>query len=341
MPSDVSVVVCVYTTERWDDIAAALHSLRLQSLPPREIIVVVDHNPPLRDRIAADFVDVTVVPNEARRGLSGARNTGVAIARGSLIAFLDDDAVAAPDWLERLCRCCEDPRILGATGFVEPVWRGGRPAWFPPEFYWAVGCTYRGMPEARAQVRNLFGGCSCVRREVFDVLGGFSATIGRIGTHGAGCEETELCIRARQHWPHRVFLYEPAARIRHAVPAGRARWHYFSIRCFFEGRSKAQVAHLVGARDGLASERAYALRTLPRGVLQGAADALLRRDPSGLARAAAIAAGLAITAAGYVTGWGAQRLTALAGRLPRRGARGSTDAHTMTRHVPPAYADRL
>ena len=55
---------------------------------------------------------------------------GIALAQGALIAFLDDDAIAEPDWLVRLTNCCADPQVLGAGGIIEPLWLSKRPAWF-------------------------------------------------------------------------------------------------------------------------------------------------------------------------------------------------------------------
>ena len=92
------------------------------------------------------------------REFSGARNTGLSIARGEVIAFLDDDAVAVPDWLERLSEGYGDPSVLAVGGALESIWAGGRPAWFPKEFDWVVGGTYAGMPTTTTPVRNLFGG---------------------------------------------------------------------------------------------------------------------------------------------------------------------------------------
>jgi hypothetical protein len=200
--------------------------------------------------------------------------------------------------------------VLGVGGAIVPVWAAGRPGWFPEEFDWVVGCTYRGMPDTAAPVRNLIGCNMSFRRRVFEAVGGFRSGIGRIGTRPAGCEETELCIRVRQRWPEGVLLYEPSARVYHRVPASRARWRYFHARCYYEGRSKAAVARFVGAGDGLASERAYTLRTLPRGFALGLADALRLEDMAGLARAGTIAAGLGATAAGYLIGAVAERLSA-------------------------------
>jgi len=299
---DVSVIICAYTEERWHDLVAAVESTQRQSVLPREVIVVIDHNPRLLQRVRVHIPYVIVTENCGQQGLSGARNSGVTIAQGALIAFLDDDATAEPDWLNRLTCCCEDAQVLGAGGAVEPLWLGKRPAWFPEEFYWVVGCTYRGLPEELTVVRNPFGGCTCIRREVFEAVGGFRHSIGRVGGRPMGGEETELCIRAKQRWPQKFFLYEPQAKIHHRIPSHRATWRYFRSRCYAEGLSKAIVAGYVGAKDGLASERAYILRTLPQGIVQNLADALLRDDLTGLARAGAIVLGLALTLAGYLVG---------------------------------------
>lgn len=315
---DISVVICTYTEARWLDLAAAVESLHQQSAPAREIIVVVDHNQRLLEQVRTQLSGIVVVENSKPQGLSGARNSGIAVAQGALIAFLDDDAMAEPGWLARLNRCFEDPQVLGVGGTVEPKWSSKRPAWFPREFYWTVGCTYQDMPEKPVVVRNPYGGCACFRREVFEVVGGFRTGIGRVGTLPMGCEETELCIRASQHWPQKVFLYEPQARIHHHIPSSRTSWRYFRSRCFAEGLSKAAVAQFVGAKDGLATERTYVVRTLLRGVARGVMDGILRLDVTGFARAVVIAAGLIITVAGYSSGVIAQRLASHDGDLALR-----------------------
>ena len=116
MQVDASVVVCAYTEARWDELVAAVSSVQSQTVLPVEILLVIDHNDRLLQRARADLTGVVVLQNGNTNGLSGARNTGVKAARGSLIAFLDDDAVAAPDWLEVLARACDDPDVLGCGG---------------------------------------------------------------------------------------------------------------------------------------------------------------------------------------------------------------------------------
>jgi len=191
--------------------------------------------------------------------------------------------------------------VVGAGGFAAPVWAAGRPAWFPREFDWVVGCTYRGMPETASPVRNLIGCNMSFRREVFEEVGGFTAEIGRLGTRPVGCEETELCIRIGQRRPASVLLFDPRAVVHHNVPASRATWSYFRSRCYAEGLSKAAVAALVGADSALESERRYATRTLPAGVLAGL-GAGVRFQRGGFGRAAAIVSGVSIAAVAYGLG---------------------------------------
>jgi len=298
----ISVIVCAYTEARWNELLNAVESIQKQTMFPLEIIVVVDHNPVLFQRIPKDIKGVIVLENREAQGLSGSRNTGIALAQGDLIAFIDEDAAADSNWLESLYSAYEDPAVMGVGGFISPSWIAGRPSWFPDEFNWVIGCTYRGVSEHPAQVRNLIGCNMSLRKDIFLSVGTFRSGIGRIGTLPFGCEETELCIRASQRYPDRKFIYLPSARVTHSVPASRGRFQYFCSRCYAEGLSKALVTHLVGRRDGLSSERAYTFKTLPAGIGCGIWDAIRFQDLTGFGRAWAILAGLALTTLGYVVG---------------------------------------
>jgi hypothetical protein len=316
---DISVIICAYTEDRWDDLAAAVESVQQQTLPPREIIVVIDHNPSLLKRVQEHIPGVVVVENTEVRGLRGARNSGIAVAQGKIIAFLDDDAVATPDWLTFLCEGYTDPQVLGTGGEVTPSWMEAKPTWLPEEFYWVVGCTYRGMPETIQSIRNPIGANMSFRREVFDTVGDFHSQNGHMGPrHAGGCEETELCIRARQCWPQSTFLYQPRAQVFHRVPASRTSWRYFCSRCYVEGLAKAVVAGHIGAKDSLASERSYTLHTLPQGVVRGLTDVLFHHDFTGFARAGAIVVGLAVTTTGYLVGSTLLRVAKLKNAIARK-----------------------
>jgi GT2 family glycosyltransferase len=302
----VSVVICAYSKERWHDLQAAVASIDQQTLSAHEVVVVIDHNPRLAELAREQLSGARVVENRGVRGLSGARNTGLAAAEGDIVAFLDDDAAAEPDMLERLVGRYR-PGVLGVGGAAEPVWPAERPRWFPPELDWVVGCTYRGLPEHGGPVRNLIGANMSIRRDVLDAVGGFESGIGRVGKVPLGCEETDLCIRASQAHAGGSFIFDPSARARHRVTPERTDPRYFVSRCWAEGRSKAIVAKRAGAGRALETERSYALRTLPLGVARGLGDAVLRRDLAGLARSGAIVAGLVVTGAGYLAGKASRR----------------------------------
>ena len=188
------------------------------------------------------------------------------MSSGDIVAFLDDDAYAEKDWLEKLIEPMEDPMVVGVGGWVLPHWETKVAKWLPETFYWVLGCSYVGLPETNSRLRNPIGANMAMRRRVFTQVGGFTSGIGRIGQVPLGCEETELCIRYTSRFPDEHFVLARDAVVHHRVPASRLTWHYFWTRCWAEGLSKALVSSLVGSRSGLASERRHIMRSLPQGV---------------------------------------------------------------------------
>jgi len=318
---DFSIVICAYTLDRWDALVACVTSAQRQTLPAWDIVLVVDNNEELLDRATAAFAGVTVLGNAGVPGLCGARNTGAAAAQGSIVAFLDDDAVAAEDWLEQLSPGYGDPTVLGVGGFIEPMWpAAGRPRWFPSEFNWVVGCTYTGVPEGIAEVRNLIGANMSMRAEVIEAAGGFEGDLGRHDRPGkrvtGTADDSEFCIRASRLYPSGVWLYRPMAKVTHMVSPQRATWRFFVCRCRVEGEAKAHLVALAGSRSGLSSERRYVVSTLPIGVARGLGE-VLRGRADGAGRAGAIVLGLVLTAASYLR----SRLTVAVGSARRASSR--------------------
>lgn len=299
--ANATVIICAYTLDRWGDLKAAVESVQAQRPTPREVLLVVDYNDELLDR-AATLDGLKVLPNTRRRGLSGARNTGISSARGDIIAFLDDDAVAEPGWLAGLCAPLLEREADVVGGRADADFDDGRPRWFPAEFDWVVGCTYAGHPQGRREMRNPIGCSMAFRAEALELAGYFPEGIGRIGKKPLGCEETELCIRLTQRRPGSRIMFEPSAVVRHRVSAERATLRYYVSRCYAEGLSKAAISRLVGGADALSSERRYTLGTLPAGVAACVTEACRHRRIVPLGRAGAIMLGLSATAFGYFHG---------------------------------------
>jgi glycosyltransferase involved in cell wall biosynthesis len=324
----VSVIIAAFSMDRWGDLCAAVASVQAQTVPALETIVVIDHQPDLLARARRELTDVTVIPSAGVPGASAARNTGVAASRGELAAFLDDDAVAAPGWLEALLGHFGDPGVVGVGGRLDPLWATARPRWFPPEFDWAVGASYQGMPTAAGPVRNVWSNNMAIRRQAFDLAGGFRADFGKVGSRSRP-EDTDLCLRTAGRGAGGTWVYEPAGSAGHRVPAERATVRYFAYRCFHEGWGKAGLAALNGLGDSVSSERSYARRVLPAAVAKGLRKAV-GGDLASALRSVAIVAGFTIAVIGFLAGQAALR--ARPARL-RRGRGASPAAAALTSAV--------
>ena len=302
----VSVVVPTWDSRRSADLAACVEAIGRQTLPPAQTIVVVDHNPELLAWAREALPGAEVVANRHQRGVVGARNTGVELARGDVVVLTDDDTEAHPGWLESLGSCFSNPVVVGVAGNLVPAWTGTKPRWFPAELYWVLGCSYAGLPTEVAPVRNPIAANMAVRRWAIEEVGGFRPGVaprqiragGRVIAGGHALEDTELGIRIGRHRPEMSWLYQPAARVRHTVDAEQATLGYLLRRSFEEGAAKASLARQVGSGPGLESERRYLRSAIPRGIGRGLRDAL-GGDPWGAARAGGIVAGMLAAACGY------------------------------------------
>jgi glycosyltransferase involved in cell wall biosynthesis len=314
----VSVIICCYTEERLQDIREAIASVQAQTRTPDEIIVAVDNNKFLYERLAAEYrgQQVKLVLNDAVRGLSATRNAGITAAGGELVAFLDDDAVAEGDWLENLLAPFDDPLIVAAGGQANLRWVKSRPAWFPEDLDWVVGGSFIGLPlDQRAVVQNPHGHNMCFRKEVFATVGMFDCSVGRVGKGAQAGEEAELCLRIKRHLPDRKIIYEPSSLIRHKVPGSRGCWKYLVHRSYQEGICKARIHQLnrLYAVQPLSRETAY-LRYL---FIRAIPSRLLRFWNSGaLAQVTAIVVCVAATGTGYLRGrWWLRRVTPSKGQI--------------------------
>jgi glycosyltransferase involved in cell wall biosynthesis len=293
----VSVIVTTYLMDRWDWLRECVESAQAQTVPALEIIVVVDHNQDLLERIVREFPGVVAVPNIGGRGVSGARNSGVKASRGEVVAFLDDDAIVTPEWLETLLGHITGPNVVGVGCYSDGLWENPCPAWFPPEFGWTIGVSYSGMPKQPTAVRNVWTCAMLVRRSAFEVVDGFREDFGKIGNRSLP-EDTDLCLRIAAVHENAVWMWDPAKVMKHRVPAGRATFGYLLSRCFLQGWGKAAMAKMDGFGESTSSERYYAFRTLPVAVGRGIGEAA-HGDLAGLARSGAIATAFSFTVAGY------------------------------------------
>jgi len=248
----VSVIVCTYSIDLLPDTIACINSLVNQSLDDKEILLVMDRNEKLYQELKCLIPpSIEIIINE-KPGLSQARNTGIMHAKGEILVFIDDDAVADRNYLFNLLKNYEDSSVIGAGGKILPKQKPN----YPEELYWIGGFTYKGYPEKRCYVRNVLGCNMSFRRDVFAKAGFFDTKMGRIGRKLVTAEETEFSMRALHAFPDGNIVYDPMAVVYHKNHEYRQTVSYIIKRAYYEGRAKSHIRKM-HEKDALSTEHSY------------------------------------------------------------------------------------
>jgi glucosyl-dolichyl phosphate glucuronosyltransferase len=316
----VSIIIPAYTLDRWTLIHKAVCTAADQSVPISEVVLCVDNNDDLLRRANAEWSDhpvIRVAPNRynhladvsghmrahgspRRFGGGSARNSAAEEASADVLVFLDDDAWAEPDWIERLLVVYDRPDVVAVGGASLPDYETARPDWFPTNFDWVFGCSYDGLPVEAAPSRRLFGGNLSVRREAFFEVGGFQSF---------DFDDLDMCMRLAARYGERSLYYEPRAVMHHFVPAERVTWRYFCRRCFFVNSEKVLAFRDMGEAANLRAEAEFVWRAVRGAVRQLAGGS--RGRPAALASLAAMFAGIGLAGAGHA--WGRLKLMRASG----------------------------
>lgn len=242
MATEISVIVCTYN--RADIIGHCLESLCTQTLDEgRFDVLVVDNN-------STDNTAEMVKPflhrpnfrycNEETQGLSAARNRGLADSKGNFVAYLDDDAVANPNYLETVCKLLKTMELIPFCmgGPILPFYTTPKPAWFKDKYE-----TRRLWNEPRYLTEGEhFSGSNMVwQRHLLEELGGFVVGYGMSGSQLALGEDTEVFRRVWELYEQPRFYYSPELIIRHWVPSHKMRISYQLARYFMNGQTKARL----------------------------------------------------------------------------------------------------
>lgn len=277
---DVSVVVC--TTGRRPTLLPLLTSIAALGPMAREVLVIENAATSRLDRRAVERTGARLV-HEPRRGLDAARNRGLAEAAGSIVAFVDDDCLVEPGWLERIAAPFVDPRVALVTGRVLPL-ELATPSqvWFERWCPWDRGLesfelTRRGgRPWFPASVHQLGTGCNMAfRRRDLLALGGFDEALD-MGSLIGGGGDLDAFARIIDHG--HVAHYEAGAVVRHRHRATEhdLRWQVWGYGVAQGALLGKGIATRRGVRRQIARFAAHRVRVK--------ASQLIGRRPSGLPR---------------------------------------------------------
>ncbi|WP_380283383.1 glycosyltransferase family 2 protein [Kitasatospora purpeofusca] len=200
MTFSVSVVIPAHNAAR--TLAACLDSVYAQTHPPHQVIVVDDGSADATARIAEGYrrpaggPPCTLIRQWPNRGVSAARNAGIAEATGDVVFFLDSDEALTPDSVANALEILEkDPECGCVHGVIapEPLFDDG-----PVERY-RVLHAYWWRARGAGVVETAFFAQAAVRREVFERIGGFDEGL-------RDSEDLELSDRLAPHY--RIVLTE-------------------------------------------------------------------------------------------------------------------------------------
>src|SRR5580704_18751869 len=199
----ITAVICTYN--RFDQAIRAIQTLIHQTLTPARYRILVVETLPSDGRLtsyltelSAGVIDARVITQPAA-GVSHARNTALRACETDLIAFLDDDALAAPSWLEKLVAVFEEGgEIVGAAG-GRVTCGFARPNWLSEDLLPLVSILDLGPQLIEVRPRQwLVGANIAFRTTAIRDLGGFRTDLGQSGQIWVGNEEIELCNRLRK-----------------------------------------------------------------------------------------------------------------------------------------------
>lgn len=237
----VSVVISTYKVAMVPALLTAVRSVLRQRYGNVEVIVVADEKPKLLSLLREGLPSRAALHINRGTGLSTARNVGIKHANGEIVAFLDDDAIAHPDWIANLVTHYEEPSIMGVGGKIVPLFDEDANSWFPEELNWIVGATYRGYPTQIQEVRNLMGCNMSFRRDKLEEIGGFSREFGKVNGGKAFHDDTEISLRLKNSFERGKLLYTPDAIVYHKVESYRSTLSYIVLRSYLEGQSKSHL----------------------------------------------------------------------------------------------------
>ena len=236
---ELSLAVC--THERRRDLERCLEGIS-QLRDPVEVVVVDSASrvpcESVVERYRERIPGLRYVYLE-QAGLSLARNAAIEHTSGDVLAFIDDDAVPAPDWAGRLLAAFRDGSIGCVGGTCAPLFAADRPRWLSDRLLQMAGITRFGSRprEPSSSAEWPFGANIAFRRAALAEVGEFSPELGRRGALLLSGEDSEMVGRIlRQGW--RVWL-EPSALVFHRVSAERCRGSYYRRRLWWNGIGRA------------------------------------------------------------------------------------------------------
>ncbi|MDY6838321.1 MAG: glycosyltransferase [Thermodesulfobacteriota bacterium] len=239
----ISAIICTHNRAQY--LSKAIGSLTQQTLDKSlyEIIIVDNCSTDSTKDVVTGHCSDAIRPRyiyESALGLSRARNTGLEAANGQYVAYLDDDAIACRNWLEKIVNLFDStqPKLGCVCGKVEPIWEAPRPPWLSDKVAASLTIVdWSNEPVALSKDKSIAGANMAFPNSVLTSVGGFEEKLGRKGNKLLSMEE--FLLRQQLQSLGYSCHYHPEIAVRHHVPASRLNKSWFFRRFYWQGVSKA------------------------------------------------------------------------------------------------------
>ena len=250
------ITVCICTHNRPRYVRDCLNGLVLQTVGPAGFdILIIDSGS--TSEVGAELAGTAAEFDNAqllridRPGVSIARNAGADAARGDYIAYIDDDAIPAEDWVQRIRQAILEiggvPAVVG--GRILPLWEAPLPSWWPARLRGVLSIIEaegRGVYRSQAMPDGLapYGANMIVHVATMRSVGGFGDSAGRDGAKLLSDEDVQLAWRLQD--AGYVARYESSIVVHHQIQPGRLTPEWLLRRMYWQGASSVATRRLLG-----------------------------------------------------------------------------------------------
>lgn len=240
--------VIIPTRDRYEPLRKCLLTLHAQDLATglMDVTVVDDGSEqplgPLVDEVAAQGSLSMRWIRQQPSGLNVARNRGIEVSGGAILAFLDDDTLVSPGWGAALIRAFEEDDCDAVGGRVELRLDGPHPAWLETIRGYLAEFDYGSQPRWLDGETLPVGANCAVRRSALENAGRFVPGLDRVGSSLVSNGDTELFSRLLARGGR--LRYEPEAHVVHCIPNERLTFDFALRRAFAQGVSDELLLQL-------------------------------------------------------------------------------------------------
>jgi glycosyltransferase involved in cell wall biosynthesis len=250
----VDVTVCICTHNRPSYVRDCLEGLRQQTAAPEHfnILIVDSASDAEASAELAALVPATAnarIVRVEQPGLSLARNAGADAADSDYIAYIDDDAIPEPDWIERILDVAREFRPALIGGRILPRWEAPLPGWWPPKLRGTLTIIEaEGQGEYRTSDlpagMEPYGANLIVHLPALRAIGGFGRNSGRVGKALLSDEEVQLAWRLQA--AGYSARYDSRIVVRHQIQAARLTPSWLLSRLYWQGVSTVLTRRQLG-----------------------------------------------------------------------------------------------